>query len=330
MTDRQTMIERLRTLIFFVILSVLLTWVLSSCQQHELCYDHNHYSDLHVCYDWRNAGDGKPKSMYLFMYPDDGGRTVMRDWAGHEGGDIALRNFTGYDAVSVNSDNENIVVDKGDDADGAVVTTRKARFIAQIGLDVSDLPVARSTEEMPFKTETDSVWVASSDERVFLGDGEADGERTLTLTPRRAWVTCHVTIHNVENWGKIASGVAASLSGLCGSVKASDGSKTDETVIVPFAMRLDKGTASMEGTMTCFGRSVREDVPNKLMVYMTLKDGSKWSYVYDVTSMVRKEEGHLRIEVDIDNLPVPDVAGGNGGMDPGVSDWNVIYIPIKM
>lgn len=47
-------------------------------------------------------------------------------------------------------------------------------------------------------------------------------------------------------------------------------------------------------------------------------------------SKSRKPPNPYEVEIVLDKLPVPTKIGGNSGFTPGVSDWNIIEIPIVM
>ncbi|MCW4101181.1 hypothetical protein [Segatella copri] len=61
-----------------------------------------------------------------------------------------------------------------------------------------------------------------------------------------------------------------------------------------------------------------------------LKDGTKWCYIYDVTKQIKEAPNPYEVEIVLDKLPVPTNIGGNSVFTPGVSDWNIIEIPIVM
>lgn len=73
-----------------------------------------------------------------------------------------------------------------------------------------------------------------------------------------------------------------------------------------------------------------EDAANYLVIYTVLKDGTKWCYIYDVTRQIKEAPNPYEVEIVLDKLPVPTNIGGNSGFTPGVSDWNIIEIPIVM
>lgn len=60
--------------------------LLAACDHKELCYQHPHTSSLHVVFDWREAPDADPESMYVWFFPEEGGEPVQYHLAGKAGG----------------------------------------------------------------------------------------------------------------------------------------------------------------------------------------------------------------------------------------------------
>ena len=320
---------KVRNIISLLVFLGLIALVAASCQQHELCYDHNHYSNVLVTYDWQQEKD-KPQSMFVYYYPEDGTQFLKRDFAGCMGGKTMIKTGLNHDIVSVNSDNPNLSLTKDMTPQTLTLKTEDAMVLSKLGLDISSLPVAPSSEGMPMRMETGRVWIAATSDRKVFAPFDKECVDTVVLTPTKAFVTYHIIINNVKNPQKITSGIAASLSGLCGSIYPYTGQKTNEKVIVPFVLNLDIEKGVIDGSFTTFGKSLDENIPNKLVIYATLKDGSKWSYVFDVTSQIRKEVESDLVEVNINSLEIPNVPGSSSGMNPGIKGWNVIEIPVKM
>ena len=64
--------------------------LLAACDHKELCYQHPHTSSLHVVFDWREAPDADPESMYVWFFPEEGGEPVQYHLAGKAGGAVSL------------------------------------------------------------------------------------------------------------------------------------------------------------------------------------------------------------------------------------------------
>lgn len=53
-------------------------------------------------------------------------------------------------------------------------------------------------------------------------------------------------------------------------------------------------------------------------------------FVYDITNQIDAVSDSFKVTVVLDKLPIPNKIENNSGLTPGVSDWNVVDIPIKM
>lgn len=90
------------------------------------------------------------------------------------------------------------------------------------------------------------------------------------------------------------------------------------------------GDMELKGSFRCFGKTSVANISNKLVIYAILKDGSKWCYVYDITNQIDAAPDPFKVTVVLDKLPIPNKIENNSVFTPGVSDWNVVNIPIKM
>ena len=90
------------------------------------------------------------------------------------------------------------------------------------------------------------------------------------------------------------------------------------------------GDMELKGNFRCFGKIPDANISNKLVIYAILKDGSKWCYVYDITNQIDAAPDPFKVTIVLDKLPIPNKIENNSGLTPGVSDWNVVDIPIKM
>ena len=134
---------------------------------------------------------------------------------------------------------------------------------------------------------------------------------------------------NIDNQQNLSSSIAGSISDLAGGINLSTGKKTVAKVTVPFAVGTTN-ESTLEGQLRCYGNSPSKAAANYLVIYTVLKDGTKWCYVYDVTKQIKEAPNPYEVEIVLDKLPVPTKIGGNSGFTPGVSDRNIIEIPIVM
>lgn len=322
-----------RGILALVIFSLLLAWVLTSCEQHDLCYDHNHSGKVNIYYTWEVVGEEKPTSMFLFLFPDRKDKVVIkREFAGNEEGRTVIENGVAYDALTFNSDRRNLVVENAFSRDSLFLSTTEATMIDRIGLPVSEMPKSRGAEGQRFLSEADRVFVDASKEKIFTdyfaGDGQ-DIEMHIPFSPKRVSCVYNIKVKEVLNPTKVASGIAASISGLSSGIYPWSGKKGTEKVNVPFAADLDVEKGVLDATMTCFGRVEDDSVKNILTIYTTLKDGSKFTFVFDITDLIRNAADPYNVSVVLDRLPVPDVIDPSG-MKPSIDKWEAEDIPIKM
>ena len=173
----------------------------------------------------------------------------------------------------------------------------------------------------------------------FVRDGETErttierDELRLTLMPHEQ--ICYYTyeIRNVENLDGIVQ-MSASLSGMSGSVFCAAEQVRREYVTLPFRAAVGDAT-TIEGDFHTFGHyDVATDVtraegeteidePHKLVLYVWLKDGSKYYYTFDVTQQVDEAPDKRRVHIVIDGLTLPEPITG-GDMEVVVDDWIVV------
>lgn len=89
------------------------------------------------------------------------------------------------------------------------------------------------------------------------------------------------------------------------------------------------GDIELKGNFRCFDKIPDANISNKLVIYAILKDGSKWYYVYDIINQIDAACDPFKVTIVLDKF-IPNKIENNSGLTPGVSDWNVVDIPIKM
>lgn len=305
-------------------------WCMSSCEHKELCYDHHHGYTLNVAFDWRYAPNASPKSMFLYLFPrTDGIQMLRREFSGYAGGKTQVPVDMPFDAVFFNSDIKNTVF-CGTSALGTFEATAKScEQTSPSGISPS-LPRATGAEGERMVFEADRIWSGQSDECIMhtLEEYECNDSYDVTFFPRQLFCTYSIRIANVKNIGNISPSMTATLSGMAGGRYVASRGKNGEAVTVSFPMDIDKVCTSIVGRMNNFGNIA--DRPNKLVLYTTLVDGSKWYYVYDVTDQIRNATDPYNVEIVLDTLPIPGKIQGDGGMNPSVGEWNRVDVDIKM
>jgi hypothetical protein len=326
---RQFILE-IKRISWCILLLEIFILFLCSCSQKDLCYDHNHASRVNVKFDWRYSPESNASSMLLYLIPTDSNyRTIKKEFIGKQGGYLQALVGVNYQVLGFNSDIENIIF--YEDEGKVMATTKEAVTIDPIGIPVNTLPRAEGTKNQRVVMEADSLWSSLSDKDVYITLEDNDNDRICyqTLYPRQRFCTYNIKVKKVENSDKICSLVAASVSGLAAGIRLSDGAKTAEKVIVPFSMSLT-GDMELKGNFRCFGKIPDANISNKLVIYAILKDGSKWCYIYDITNQIDAACDPFKVTIVLDKLPIPNKIENNSGLTPGVSDWKVVDIPIKM
>lgn len=307
--------------------------LLSSCQQKELCYDHNHTPGIHVTFDWSDNPDANPSSMMVYLYPRTTGETVIkREFAGKDGGVTQVKAGVSYTILAFDSDAKNTYFKELEDENAMEVTSMDATTVGPTAIPASEMPRVPGTEGQRWSMPADSIYAATSSDDVRVEKGEDDkGETVLVnLKPERRFYTFHISVLHVDNPGSVTSSVAAALTGLAGGINLSTGGKSNEVVTVPFGLTMT-ADSTLTGTFQSYGDSPVADTPNYLLFYAVLTDGSKWQCLYDVTQQVEAAGDDYDIYITIANLPVPKKSGGNnGGINPDINDWDNIDVPIPM
>ncbi len=310
-----------------------ITMLLGSCQQKELCYDHNHVPNIQVTFDWKDNPDANPSSMMVYLYPRTPGETVLkREFSGKDGGVTEAKAGVSYTILAFDSDAKNTYFKELEGENAMEVTSMNATNVGATALPASEMPRAEGTENQRWSMPADSIYAATSNEDVQVdkqesGDG---GTVQVNLTPQRRFYTIHVSVLHVDNPSSLTATIVASLSGLAGGINLSTGGKSDEVVTVPFGLTM-AADSTLTGMFQSYGNSIVADTPNYLLFYAVLSDGSKWQQLYDVTQQVVAAGDDYDVYITIANLPVPKKSGGsNGGINPDVNDWDNIDIPIPM
>lgn len=316
-------------LFFFALIALLL----SSCQQKELCYDHNHVPKIQVTFDWTDNPDANPSSMMVYLYPRTPGESVLkREFAGKDGGVAQAKAGVSYTILAFGSDAKNTYFKELEGENTLEVTSMNATTVGATAIPASEMPRAEGAEDQRWSMPADSIYAATTSEDVMVtrqesGDG---GLVEVSMTPQRRFYTFHVSVLHVDNPGSLTTGTVASLSGLTGGINLSTGGKSSEVVTVPFGLTLS-ADSTLTGMFQSYGDSQVADTPNYLLFYCVLTDGSKWQCLYDVTQQVEAAGDDYDVYITIANLPVPKKSGGsNGGIHPDVDDWDNIDVPIPM
>lgn len=306
--------------------------LLVSCHK-ELCYDHNHGRDtgIHVVFDWQRIPQASPASMQLSVFQGEA-QPISVPFEGRNGGDIMLSAGT-YGFVGYNSDTE-ILLYRGSTLSTFEIYSPQTeiRSMAQMFRSTRTVPRAKGTDEQTVIFEPDPLWT-SADDKVVISGG---ANQTVVMPMEAGTFDYTFIIKNVEFIDSISE-IAATLSGMSESWIPATHQCSDTYCIIPFGF-IVSGPTTLQGTLLTFGHCpghVYDYAQHLLVIYVQLKNGTRWYYTFDVTKEmhdgehVPDEYGHIVIPIVIDRLPMPQpINNGGNGLQPVVEDWQEVVIPV--
>lgn len=316
-----------------LLLSALL--LLTSCEYKDLCYDHNHWSDVRVAFDWSAvAGRIAPRGMTALFYDTSlpSQEPVRYDLPGTDGGTARLQPGD-YQAATYNYDTETILYRGMERAATLEAYTRQSSIEegTQLASTRGSMPRAANTEQEPVILEPDPLCAAVC-EPFALTQNES---RTVTLTPE---MRCHevtVTILNVPNL-QYAGQFGGALTGLAPSVNVQTGQLGEGCATQAFTAHV-AGDSTLVMHFRIFGHcpQASQGVYNShvLTVYAILADGSKWYYNTDVSLQLHdpaKSPDDYKVTIELHDLPVPKPIVNGSGFQPSVDGWQGIEIDVGM
>ena len=312
-------------------IGLLLTVMLTGCDQRELCYDHHHTANIKVIFDWTDAPDADVEGMTVMFYNDnDPSAEPIRYDLGRDGGTVNLQPGK-WTAIAYNNDTETILLRGQESPTTLEAYTRKSTIEEGTQISTrSEMPRASKAKDEPVILEPDMLYGAIGEPLIL---GPNDQSATLTLRPVPRVTEMEITIHDVPNL-EYASQFGGALSGLAPSVMLGSGAIGSGCVTEAFTCQvIDKTTLQMK--FRIFGHCP-DDILNDhlLTIYAILSDGTKWYYNTDVTSKMhdarQEEQTEHHIEIDLEELPIPEPIAQDSGLQPSVDTWQNIEIEINM
>jgi hypothetical protein len=250
-------ILKVRTAMWYLFFQTIGIWLLSSCEQKDLCYDHNHASNVKVTFDWEQYPNANPASMCFYLFPrEEGERTLKREFIGKNGGIAQALVGVSYTALGFNSDARNTSFRYNISTNSIEASSKDAGTIDRIGISASLLPRAKGTEGERMSMEADSIYSSASEKDILISLEENDRGDTckITLSPKRRFCTYRLKIMNIDNQQNLSSSIAGSISDLAGGINLSTGEKTAAKVTIPFAVGTTN-ESTLEGQLRCYGNS---------------------------------------------------------------------------
>lgn len=286
----------------------------AACEHRDLCYDHSHWTDLKVEFDWSEAPDATPHTMVVYLFPRDGSLPRRYEITDVKNGTKVRVPSGEFDAVTFNGDTETLK-EQGTTYANFMVTTANESLLAPMERDITNVPPPRpdGTENDPVKQTPDKVW-SGSVENISIVPLETP--RPLRFTPKEATVTYTIVLKNAKN-ANTGIGVSVALTAMAESYSPWADVAVGRDVTVPIGLSVIDDT-TLKGEVTVFGHCpvMKSERRHILTVYT-----SKMKYYeYDVTDQLHEapDPHYITIIIEGIELPAPD----GTGMTPSVPDWD--------
>ena len=309
--------------------------VLASC-----CHDKRYYylidrsttAGVNVRFDWSRYPAASPASMGLVVFCAES-QPVQFPFAGRDGGSMVLPSGS-YAFVAFNDDTENLYT-VGDNWDAFALRCRYASMtnVSPMFAQTRNVPRAPSTEEQAVVAEPDFLWTAARG----ITPVESYTPNLLSMTMRSATFEYVFVINDVENLSYVSE-LAATLSGMSDGWLPYTHTSTDTESIIPFTMT-SGGASTVTGRVRTFGHCpgrTANHARHMLVLYASLKDGSKYYYTFDVTDAMH-DANHVSdgrddttVPIVLGNVPLPKPLDNGSGLQPEVNDWHEVEIPLPM
>lgn len=336
----------------------------TACEYKELCYDHQHWMEVQIQFDWRDTVSRSQFSpilekqgfgMTVLFYDEENpyAEPIRYDLSGRNGGTVRLTAGT-YRAIAYNYDTETILY-RGATLPTLEAYTRWSSIEEGTQLTRSGMPRAVGTEQEPVILEPDMLWCCTSEPFTIAmtnpTDGTASGnglKKPIILRPQTRVHEVNIAVHNVPNL-QYTGQFGGALSGLASSVWMETGELSNATGTQAFTCQVvDDTTLEMHFRIFghCPNRSEGDLNAHQLTIYAILADGSKWFYTQDVTEQMhditKNPEMYINpehpdmiiinynINIDIDGLPVPKPIVNGSGFQPTIDGWQGEEIEVKM
>ena len=329
--------------------------VSASCDYKDLCYDHNHWVEVRVVFDWEQgdstaitkslkAPDTPGAGMTVLFYNEDnpGAEPIRYDLPGRDGGTVRMQPGT-WRAMAYNYDTETILYRGMESIASLEAYTRLSSIEEGTQLSRAGMPRAPTTEDEPVILEPDPLWACTSKPFTLTMDetthntqhATAATQHTITLYPTTRVCEVTVTIHNVPNL-QYTGQFAGALSGLASSVWMESAQLGSGIATQAFTATVTDNT-TLEMKFRIFGHCPNADQgdikKHILSVYAILADGTQWFYNEDVTGQMHdltKNPDRVHIYLDLYDLPVPKPIVNGSGFRPTIDGWQGEEIEVTM
>lgn len=294
----------------------------TACEHKPLWMPETPIKPTEVEYDWSECRDAVTPGMTLYLYPMENDESPWLFNLKSTGGTITVPEGY-YRAISYNNNTDGLLFRNTGNYCLIEAYTREGNLLDGFETPYTGSLPSRTADE-PVVIMPDMMWTAA--ETV-----EVNGEK-LTLTPHRITPLYRFTASDVRNISGVAD-VCASLSGLIGGIYLNDYKGASYPVTMP--SKAKKATDnSITGSMVTFGIPPEPSARNILTLYFRLKDGSKHSFNFDVTTQIRNAPDPFDVKINVagvnlPELPEPPVNPDEGGIGVDVDTWHTVDIELK-
>lgn len=300
------------------------------CTHKDLIYESSHIKDVEVRFDWSDAPDAIPESMSHTMFAPDGRiDPVEYIFSNRTGGHIHTADGA-FSAIAHNADINDWARFSGkSDIESYEISTAEATALTASGLSTRSLPKAVDAETEPVYTTPQMLWCNRVD---GINIDPADDYTLITMRPHEA--VCHYTVdvYDVENIQSVAMrAVDFTLSGLACSYMVGQDCPSNTSVSVTGVMTPDSALTKLHSEFLTFGKNKLSKSSNILTLYLIIKDGSRWSYQFDVTDQIDNAPDPHNVHIVVRGIELPTPISGDGtGLLPDVDDWHTVIIGLPM
>lgn len=276
-------------------------------------------ADVEVEFDWKNAPDAKPEEMRVYLFPVDGGAYRVFAITNYEGGTIKVPEGE-YRAVCVNSDTESVLY-------RGFASFDEFEAYATDGTMRSSSPRMESTANERLASAPDALYSDYLEDVVTI---KLNGKnQKMTFYPEFTECRYKVTITNVTNLKYVSSsGLFGTLSGLSGGYMLGSGEfTTDQAVLICFDPE-SNGSDTITAEFLTFGNA--DTSLHELVIYVTMSDGNRQYFTFDVTRQVNKASDPRNVEIKLSGLVLPKPIVNGSGFHPEVEEWDEVDIDIPM
>lgn len=299
----------MKTLRFIICMSVVA--LLSSCGYRELCYDHDHWIDLDVEFDWSLAPEADPPTMVVYFFPaDEETRGGARPYEIVVKEQTRIRIPAGeYNAICYNGATETII-SGGDSFGEFFLSTEEQSLLAPMMNRSEGAPPPESAKDQPVKGAPEGVW-SHHLTGISLSPGKK-GQK-VRFTPRKA---THRVVIKVEAERDIDATLqySAALTGVSESWSPSAMSAIGRDVIMPIPLTRS-GPKSLEGEIEIFGHCHSSSLQHVLTIYTS----NKYYYTFDVSRKMHDSSTLEEIVIVLNDVNLP--AAGGSELSPSISGW---------